>query len=72
MDMRTDLHQNLVTYLKRSKDKKVLFKEFCNKKHITKLSERATLKKVVMTSTVVGYTYVLNNNGSEMLITLQS
>ena len=70
MDMRSDLHQNLVTYLKRSKDKEVLFKEFCNKKHITKLSERATLKKVVMTSTVVSYTYVLIDNVSEMLITM--
>lgn len=70
MDMRTDLHQNLVTYLKRSKDKKVLFKEFCSKKQITKMSERATLKKVVMNSTVVGYTYVLIDNVSEMLITM--
>lgn len=71
MDMRVDLHQKLVTYLNRSKDKKILFKDFCNKKHITKLSEQATLKKVIMMSTVVGYTYVLNDNGSEMLITLQ-
>lgn len=70
MDMRTDLHQNLVTYLKKSKNKKVLFKDFCNKNHITKMSERATLKKVVMTSTVVSYTYLQIDNISEMLITM--
>ncbi|NKC68474.1 hypothetical protein [Vagococcus fluvialis] len=71
MDMRVDLHQSLVRYLKRTKSKKILFSDFCHKKHINKMSERATLKKVVMTSTVVGYTYVLNENVSEMLITLQ-
>lgn len=70
MDMRTDLHQNLVTYLKKSKNKKVLFKDFCNKNNITKMSERATLKKVVMTSTVVSYTYLQIDNISEMLITM--
>lgn len=68
--MKVDLHQSLVRYLKKTKGKKILFSDFCNKKHITKLSERATLKKVIMTSTVVSYTYVLNDNGSEMLITL--
>ncbi|WP_288394308.1 hypothetical protein [uncultured Vagococcus sp.] len=72
MDMRVDLHQSLVSYLKRTNGKKILFSDFCHKKDINKMSERATLKKVIMTSTVVGYTYVLNDKGSEMLITLQS
>lgn len=72
MDMRKELHQKLVTYLKRSTTKKILFSDFCRKKHITKLSEQATLKKVIMTSSVVGFTYKLINNVSEMVIILQS
>lgn len=67
-----ELSLELSNYLKKSMRKKILFQDYCRIKKITSMTQKATLKKIIMSSSAVSYTYELINNVSEMVIILQS
>ena len=71
MEVRKDLCVEISCYLRNSKRKKIRFKDYCRINHIDKMTEQATLKVAIMSSSLLSFTYSRINNTIEMIIMLQ-